>query len=312
MYYYGDTIKQFASISSAIGVAVSGDGINWTKCPDNPILTRGDSGNWDGNWVESPAVIFDTVTEEYKMWFNGVDTTTWKIQIGLATSDDGINWTKYNDNPVVSTGNWGGYDDIWLGTPTVIKSDSIYEMWYSATSTNSYNPETKSFDTINICYATSADGISWTKYQDNPLFNTFTTPYDSLVDRGGPWAPCVIYNYNIQNYMMWFEAHGVNSNYTFSFASAPKTNTGVDELYQNSPDLIISSSPFNGYIIIKSNEELENAVLVIYNLSGQIVFSRYNIYSDEIKIDRNNLKSGMYIVQLINTKKSKTGKFIVD
>jgi len=40
--------------------------------------------------------------DEYKLWYSGYDGKTWRI--GLATSRDGINWTKDHRNPVLVTG----------------------------------------------------------------------------------------------------------------------------------------------------------------------------------------------------------------
>lgn len=303
MYYYGDTIQQFAAISSAIGVAYSTDGINWTKEVNNPIFSKGSVGEWDGTWVESPAVFFDTITGEYKMWYNGVDTATWKINIGLATSTDGVNWSKYVNNPVLQAGNWGSYDDMWLGTPTVLKINNYFEMWYSATSTNSYNYVTASFDTVSICYATSIDGINWIKHSDNPLFHTYTAPYDSLVDRGGPWAPGVIFNQNTNNYMMWFEANG-----GFSLATAPKISTNLIKNNFFKSDIIVYPNPFSNSVTLQIPEGAltTNYQLKIFNVFGKIVFEKTLYFKSEtLNLD---LPDGMYFLQVngdnfIQTKK---------
>lgn len=310
LYYYGDTVQQFSGISSAIGVAFSTDGINWTKYSGNPIFTKGNIGDWDGTWVESPAINFDSNTGEYKMWYNGVDTATWKINIGLATSNDGINWTKYANNPVVTTGNWGTYDDMWLGTPTILKIDNYYEMWYAATASNSYNYSTSSFDTVSICYTTSIDGISWTKHFNNPLFNTYTLPYDSLVDRGGPWAPCVIYNHNTNNYMMWYEAHGGNANYTFSLATAPRTNTSITE--NNQTDYNVFPNPMSSSATIRTIKIFENATLQMFNSIGQCVLLIERVNGKEIEINKGNLKSGVYLLLIRNAENNLTTKLLIE
>jgi len=139
LYYYGDSIGYDTSLAdleavthSAIGVAFSTDGINWVKEPSNPVFTKGNVGDWDGTWVESPALLRNDTTGELLMWYNGIDTITWKTQIGLATSPDGINWTKHASNPIVQNGSMGTYDDMWLGTPAVIYKTNHYEMWYSS------------------------------------------------------------------------------------------------------------------------------------------------------------------------------------
>jgi len=121
LYYYGDTAQQNAAISSAIGLAYSPDGINWTREASNPVFIKGTFGDWDGTWVESPTIVWDSISGLYSMWYNGVDTATWKVLIGLATSSDGVSWTRYAGNPVLNTGAWGSCDDIWLGTPALLR-----------------------------------------------------------------------------------------------------------------------------------------------------------------------------------------------
>ncbi|MEJ2196191.1 MAG: hypothetical protein P8X73_15210, partial [Ignavibacteriaceae bacterium] len=73
--------------------------VDWTKHPDNPILTRGVNGEWDDVLVANPYVIFDGTT--YHLWYGGYDGST-GTNIGYATSVDGISWTKYNDPATTS------------------------------------------------------------------------------------------------------------------------------------------------------------------------------------------------------------------
>lgn len=89
LVYYGDTVQQVSEINSAMGVAYSIDGITWTKDPGNPVFGIAEIGDWDGTWVESPALFWDDANNRIMMFYNGVDTATWKIKIGLAFSDDG-------------------------------------------------------------------------------------------------------------------------------------------------------------------------------------------------------------------------------
>lgn len=305
MYYYGDTTQQFSAINSAIGVAYSQDGINWTKDTNNPIFEKGNIGEWDGSWIESPALHWDNISDEYKMWYNGVDTATWKVQIGLATSSDGVNWTKHTGNPVLSTSPWGDYDDMWIGTPSVLFNGNEYEMWYSGTSSSSYNSSTGDFDTISICYATSINGVNWVKHQNNPLFHTFTAPYDSLIDSGGPWAADIVLNANTGTYMMWFEGHG-----GFSLATAPNNTTDINAPNSMSSDLWIYPNPVKSSATIKTTEKLDNATLKIYNTMGQTILLIESIYGNKILIEKDNIDSGLYLLQLKNNNKLTTKKII--
>jgi sucrose-6-phosphate hydrolase SacC (GH32 family) len=110
--------------------------------------------------VQSPSVILDGST--YKMWYTGTDTTgTGFSQIGYATSLDGITWTKYNGNPVldVTASDW---DSNRVGGEEVIKDGATYKMWYTGSNASNIG---------RIGYATSPDGITWTKYVSNPVLN---------------------------------------------------------------------------------------------------------------------------------------------
>jgi predicted GH43/DUF377 family glycosyl hydrolase len=203
LYFYGDSVAGVQPdpqipTTSNLGVATSPDGINWTRYAGNPILTKGDTGSWEDFWIESPAVLWDSATNQYMMWYSGVKKN-WIIQTGLATSPDGLNWTKYPENPVITNGPPQSYDDMWVAVPSVIKRNNQFEMWYS-----SFN-SVAAWDTIFICYATSADGINWNKFAGNPTLHSFSTPSDTTIDKGGPWACDVVYDPNENNYKMWYE-----------------------------------------------------------------------------------------------------------
>lgn len=89
----------------------------------NPTLVLSPSANiadWDGKFVMHPTVVKDGGT--YYMWYsahNSVDPQ----RIGLATSLDGINWTKSPANPVIGS----------VGEPSVIKVGDTWHMYYLGT-----------------------------------------------------------------------------------------------------------------------------------------------------------------------------------
>lgn len=306
LYYYGDTVQQSAEISSAIGIAYSIDGINWSKDVNNPIFTKGDEGEWDNSWVESPAILYDDIMNEYKMWYNGINTSTWQLKIGFATSTNGVNWIRYANNPVLSIGTSGSYDDMWLGTPSVIFHNNIYHIWYSSTSASSYNESTGGFDTLNICYAISEDGIDWTKNSSNPLFNTFSLPYNSEIDSKGPWAPDVVFNSNTNNYMMWYETEA-----GFSFASAPEEQVNDIEIIKNNI-ISIYPNPFHNIAIITIDDVLVNSSLVIYRIDGKEVFRREHISDNKILINGIDFSKGIYLLKITSNSKVYSQKFVIN
>jgi beta-1,2-mannobiose phosphorylase / 1,2-beta-oligomannan phosphorylase len=168
MWYAGRT-KPYEDGGPAydIGYAVSPDGIRWNKVGGAPVLSRGGSNEWDNSFLEGPTVIKDGSV--YKMWYAGFDavadgqSTDGKVSIGYATSVDGIVWTKYERNPVLSVGPRSAWDGKTVQDPCVIKTEGVYRMWYGGASYDfqKFGQQTG--------YAESSDGISWIKSGDNPV-----------------------------------------------------------------------------------------------------------------------------------------------
>jgi predicted GH43/DUF377 family glycosyl hydrolase len=131
----------------------------WVKDLNNPVFLRGTNGQWDDELVANP--------------YDGSTGT----RIGYAHSSDGINWIKDTlNNPVLESGPTGAWDEVAVWQPCVIFDGTTYHMWYSG-----HNSLIR-----RIGYATSPDGITWTKY-DVPT--TTTPPYaesDPVLNLGAP------------------------------------------------------------------------------------------------------------------------------
>ncbi|MCK5328508.1 MAG: tandem-95 repeat protein, partial [Candidatus Latescibacteria bacterium] len=148
----------------SICYAQSANGVTWENYPGNPVLRDGIEADWDGEFVSEPSVLYDGTV--YRMWYAGYDGT--KLRIGYATSADGVDWTKHASNPVLDAGASGAWDDAGVSSPSVLVDGSGYHMWYSG------------YDgiTMRIGYATSTDGVDWTKHASNPVLD---------VGAGGVW-----------------------------------------------------------------------------------------------------------------------------
>jgi len=147
------------SLQSETAQGADASGVKWTRYAGNPLLSQGGSGSWDFACIACHCVIIDGGT--YKMWYGGSTKPYQEEKIGYATSPDGKSWTKYASNPVVGFGSTGSWDSSQLCVPVVIKDGSTYKMWYGG-----YNG-----NTMRIGYATSSDGIAWTKYAGNPVMD---------------------------------------------------------------------------------------------------------------------------------------------
>jgi predicted GH43/DUF377 family glycosyl hydrolase len=125
MWYAGHAPEGFVRI----GYATSTDGANWTKYAENPVLDVESFGSWDEWAVAECSVI--KVGEEYMMWYSGGGSYyNISMRIGYATSMDGIQWVKYEGNPVLNHGPWGSWDGWCAFAPDVVFDGLTYHMWY--------------------------------------------------------------------------------------------------------------------------------------------------------------------------------------
>ena len=165
-----------------IGYAWSLDGISWTRHPD-PVL-EGTSGEWDSLSVETVSVLVDETApsaERFKMWYIGTQDPTQIMyhSMGYAYSGDGINWTKHTSNPIITAeSSFTGIDVGGFEGPSVVYDGTTYHMWYTCIPW--YGGSEYWDGWVNIAYASSVDGISWTKKMDEPVLKVSENSWDSL------------------------------------------------------------------------------------------------------------------------------------
>jgi predicted GH43/DUF377 family glycosyl hydrolase len=139
---------------SSIALVESKDGFHWSK----PVIVLGPNkaSGWEDD-INRPVVIKQD--DVYRMWYTG--QTNGRSAIGYATSSDGVTWKRMSDQPVLSPAQ--PWEKVAVMCPDVIwdGKDKIYKMWYSGG--EQYEPDA-------IGYATSPDGVHWTKRENNPIF----------------------------------------------------------------------------------------------------------------------------------------------
>lgn len=157
LYHMWFTSLAYGSGTSfCISEAFSTDRVRWFTSFKNPILRPGPLGTFEERGVRSHSVIRDSTG--YKMYYAGFRVST-DHSIGLATSSDGITWTKYPGNPILDGGPPGAWDSLKVTTASVYFDGATYLMWY--TGENGSRPA--------IGLAASTDGVNWTKYAGNPI-----------------------------------------------------------------------------------------------------------------------------------------------
>ncbi len=134
----------------------------WIKYYDNPVFKPGAPGSWESISADCQTVLYHAGT--YYMWYSGTPQGL-NAQQGLATSPDGIHWTRHPDNPVLRLGAAGTWDSSILICQHVLfdNEENVFKMWYLGGSPAGV---------FGIGLATSPDGAVWTKYAGNPVMRT--------------------------------------------------------------------------------------------------------------------------------------------
>lgn len=164
----------------------------WAKLP-SPALNPGITSTFDDIGVARPCVIFSEGL--YRMYYAGYDGNRWRI--GLATSDDGLNWTRHTDNPVLVPGGVPDWDSSHVDWPYVIYNGTGYQMWYAGSNDGGAS--------YQIGYANSRDGVRWTR-QPGPVLSM--GGYGSW-NANGAFAPRVLLQGS--TYTMWYAGRNATS-----------------------------------------------------------------------------------------------------
>jgi len=301
----------------AIGYATSPDGIHWTKDTlNNPVLDA-DTAQWEIEGVGYCTVLSDSGS--YKMWYVGLNTSG-VGNIGYATSTDGINWEKYEHNPVLLVGSATEWDGKTLSIPKVFLLDSMYHLYYSG-----YSPDSSRHREIG--YAWSEDELNWTKYDDP---STVSAPYaesDPVIryspgqwdgDATGPGNPILIGD----SLHMWYQGNRYRTTVSYPWlighavsCYVPPTGLKFTSdiqpeaflLYQNYPNPFNPKTTISWQLAVGSTVKLE-----IFNLMGQKITTLLSASlpsgSHSVEWDASDMASGVYLYRIragdyIETKK---------
>ena len=166
-YYSGWSLGVSVPFYFFVGLAISEDGgETYQRVSPSPILER---NKVDPYLTASPCVLVEDGT--WRMWY--VSGTGWEIKDGkpahryhikYAESRDGIEWQR-NGRVCID---YQSADEYAISRPCVVKDGELYRMWFAARG-NSYR----------ICYAESADGLSWTRKDGESGIDVSAAGWDS-------------------------------------------------------------------------------------------------------------------------------------
>jgi hypothetical protein len=239
----------------------------WEKeGPITPGGLRSFHGGWDNVRVHSPTVIYDEddQTYPYKMWYTGegeYGEPSIAARIGYARSEDGITWepiglvSTNRDGQITQDGllDFAGVN-YRVMYPMVVYDpadpSAKYKMWYTY----------RALNVFKIQYATSSDGMVWTKHGSvNP---------NGMLGEDGDWDsvivayPAVIKEIN--RYHMWYTSVG-----GIGYADSPPSQYPkgmIDEVVHKNEEFLESSAP---------GETIEFEIRVIN--TGVVSWSKYQI-----------------------------------
>jgi predicted GH43/DUF377 family glycosyl hydrolase len=139
----------------SVALVESQDGIHWSEPPQIVLGPRKETG-WEDD-INRPFVL--KRADGYHLWYTGqAKGHSW---IGYATSPDGVTWQRLSDRPVLTADQ--PWEKVAVMCPSVLWDErtKLFRMWYSGGEQNEPNA---------IGYATSPDGLTWTKHTGNPIF----------------------------------------------------------------------------------------------------------------------------------------------
>ena len=167
LYYNGWNLGVTVPFYIHVGLAVSEDnGSTFHKVSPAPILGRNEV---DPYMTASAWVIIEG--HLWRMWYGSC--SKWEIQhdqpkhyyhIRYAESADGIHWKREG----IVCIDYQSPDEHAIARPCVVKIDGVYKMWYA------YRGQS-----YRIGYAESADGISWTRQDENSGIDVSESGWDS-------------------------------------------------------------------------------------------------------------------------------------
>lgn len=146
----------------SIARVTSRDGIHWSE-PVICLEPRETPEGWE-NELNRPYVL--QWKGQFHIWYTGQRLPSNEIREGCshifyAVSDDGIHFRRVCTDPVLSP--QAPWEKNSVMNPTLLWDEEaqLLKMWYSGG--EQYEPDA-------FGYATSADGIHWTKWEKNPIF----------------------------------------------------------------------------------------------------------------------------------------------
>ena len=190
------------------GVAISDDGLTWRRAKSTYILSVHDDdvGKWEQSCIYQPWLV-----EQNGGFFDFYNAANGGIeQLGMATSDDLLNWSRYPGNPVVRN-RAGGYDEQFCSDGKVFRDGDHWTMFYFGVGRGG----------AHIMVAFSRDLIHWTAHPE-PLYKAGGHP--GGLDRQYAHKISLVFNPKNETFYMYYCACGNRGRCIGLLTSKPLTS----------------------------------------------------------------------------------------
>lgn len=192
----------------------------WTR--HGPILELGDAGSFDAKWAVLPHIV-QINPNRWHLYYTGNSGIGQGLSafpgIGLAISDDGKHWQKYENSPILApTGKVGDSDAMGIAGGSVIKvllPDGQTEWRFYYTGCPTIGDDIFLDQQKQCCFATSQDAIHWER-QGAIMWRNPDHDYENVAV-AGPVASQL----EDGTYQMWYSAIGTRwGAYSIAYAES--------------------------------------------------------------------------------------------
>lgn len=194
MWYTGQTDNE-----SKIGYAISEDGYNF-KSYDTPVIIPQE--HYEAKSVMNPYVMYDEDEKIFKMWYAAGEKYEPDV-LCYATSTDGVNWNKYENNPILSANqNENMLDNFKVGACEIKKiNKDEYIMFYIGYT---------DINTARIFVAKSKNGITdWIRNADRPIISPTKKDFDSEAC----YKPSAVWDELNKRWLVYYNGRTKNKEY---------------------------------------------------------------------------------------------------
>ena len=194
MWYTGQ-----AKGGSKIGYATSADGVRFTRVRRDPVLVP--EKEYEKLSTMNPFVRWDESRKLWRMWYAAGETYEPNV-LCYAESPDGLNWRKWEGNPMFGHGPRDSWDRDRVGACEVHPlPDGSWAMFYIGYS---------DIDTARIGCAISKDGVTgWRRLAQNPIVAPDLCTWDS----SATYKPSVVRDERNDRWLLWYNGRNGKPEY---------------------------------------------------------------------------------------------------